>query len=144
VGFPGETQDTFECCMRTLEDLSLHYLHVFTYSVRAGTVAAGMGNQVRGPIASSRHQRISELGRQQAWCFAESQVGEPLVVLTEKRSDEMSVEGWSDNYLRVDISDQEGEIGVNEFVTARVSGVSSGRRVYGTAERDGYVRCRPA
>ncbi|MEE8210225.1 MAG: tRNA (N(6)-L-threonylcarbamoyladenosine(37)-C(2))-methylthiotransferase MtaB, partial [bacterium] len=40
VGFPGETDDDFEATMALIEGLPMTYLHVFSYSPRAGTPAA--------------------------------------------------------------------------------------------------------
>ena len=129
VGFPGETEEIFDQCVRTIEELKFHYLHVFTYSVRPGTKAARMPDQVPGPIAAARHRRLSEVARGQSMVFAEAHVGKKLVVLTESRMDNTSVEGWSDNYLRARIHDPEGGIPLNEFVAVEVLGCVSGRGV---------------
>lgn len=132
VGFPGETDGMFEQCVRTIEQLQCHYLHVFTYSKRPGTNAADMPDQVPGSIAGARHRRLSDVGSRLSMVFAEGSVGKELVVLTESRTGETSVEGWSDNYLRAEIHDPKGSIRLNEFVTVRVSACVSGGRVSGT------------
>src|SRR5690606_30196074 len=41
VGFPGESEEAFAATEALLAALPLAYLHVFTYSRRAGTDAAG-------------------------------------------------------------------------------------------------------
>ncbi|MBT3376697.1 MAG: tRNA (N(6)-L-threonylcarbamoyladenosine(37)-C(2))-methylthiotransferase MtaB [Lentisphaerae bacterium] len=131
VGFPGEDERAFSRCMETMEELAFDYLHVFTYSPRPGTAAADMPGQVEGATASVRHRRLSALAQEQSIGFAESQVGKDLVVLIETRREGNIVAGWSDNYLRVEIGDPDNEVSANEFVTARVTQVLSGRRVVG-------------
>ena len=46
VGFPGETDDDFECSRRYLERSPLTHVHVFPYSDRPGTPAAAMPDKV--------------------------------------------------------------------------------------------------
>ena len=53
VGFPGETDTEFEETRRMIEDLPFTYLHVFTFSPRPGTPAAGHAQ----PSPSKRRPR---------------------------------------------------------------------------------------
>ena len=46
VGFPGETEADFTATMALVEAQPLSYLHVFPYSVRPGTAAAGLSGRV--------------------------------------------------------------------------------------------------
>jgi threonylcarbamoyladenosine tRNA methylthiotransferase MtaB len=52
VGFPGETEELFLETYNFLNELDISYLHVFTYSERANTLAAGMEGVV--PIPSEK------------------------------------------------------------------------------------------
>jgi threonylcarbamoyladenosine tRNA methylthiotransferase MtaB len=45
VGFPGETEQTFEKSLEFFAVLPLTYFHVFPYSSRRGTVAASLPDQ---------------------------------------------------------------------------------------------------
>jgi len=54
VGFPGESEAEFEESRSFIECLPFTYLHVFTYSARPGTPAAGMPHQV--PMAVRKHR----------------------------------------------------------------------------------------
>jgi len=58
VGFPGETDAHFEDTYKFLNELDVSYLHVFTYSERENTLAAGMDGVV--PV-SVRHERSKRL-----------------------------------------------------------------------------------
>ncbi len=130
VGFPGETEAVFEQCAATLAGLPLAYLHVFRYSPRPGTPAARLAGQVAAELARERHRRLTEVGRKLAGAFAESQVGKRLEVLTENRNAGGNREGWSDNYLRVEIVDS-AALPANALVEVQVEQVVEARHVRG-------------
>jgi len=108
VGFPGETEATFQACCEAVRRLPINHLHVFTFSARRGTPAAALPNRVPGDLARCRAAELSRLGRDKAAAFAHSQVGRCLEVLTEAVSTAGLWEGWSDNYLRVTIGADAG------------------------------------
>ena len=56
VGHPGEEDDDFAATLRVVEELPLSYLHVFPYSDRKGTEAAGRGGHV-APRGDPRAER---------------------------------------------------------------------------------------
>ncbi len=59
VGFPGETDDDFRETYELINVSPLTYLHVFPFSSRPGTVAAGLPNQVPDHVARFRAKRIT-------------------------------------------------------------------------------------
>ncbi len=46
AGFPGETPEDFKQTMELVQNLPLSYAHIFSYSPRPGTPAAGFADQV--------------------------------------------------------------------------------------------------
>jgi threonylcarbamoyladenosine tRNA methylthiotransferase MtaB len=54
VGFPGETEEEFQATCEFVQEVELADIHVFPYSVRSGTKAAQMPNQVS---AEKKHER---------------------------------------------------------------------------------------
>ena len=58
AGFPGETAEQFERTLEFCENLPLSYAHVFPYSVRPGTRAASMSDQVDGAERKARAARL--------------------------------------------------------------------------------------
>nr|MBP3599345.1 tRNA (N(6)-L-threonylcarbamoyladenosine(37)-C(2))-methylthiotransferase MtaB [Eubacterium sp.] len=54
VGFPGETEEEFETTRNFVKDVALADIHVFPYSVRTGTKAATMANQISPDIKHKR------------------------------------------------------------------------------------------
>ncbi len=58
VGFPGETEAEHSETLAWVRGLALADVHVFTFSPRPGTRAAGMPDPVPRPVARQRRQRI--------------------------------------------------------------------------------------
>jgi len=134
LGFPGETDETFERCWETVAAMPFAYLHIFSYSARPGTAASTLPGRVDGRIVGSRRHRLEDLASAKALAFAGAQVGARLSVLTETLNAAGHAEGWSDNYLRVEIVDSEAPPAPNVFVSVDVSGVRTGRAVYGRVQ----------
>jgi threonylcarbamoyladenosine tRNA methylthiotransferase MtaB len=131
VGFPGETDARFRACVETVKRLPVNHLHVFTFSPRQGTPAATMPGTVPGDLAAARAAELTRLGRLQAEAFARAQVGQTLHIITETRSSDGTWEGWSDNYLRVEVPDAP-ERAVNQWLSVHIEAHLGGRRLRGT------------
>lgn len=61
VGFPGETEDDHASAMSFIDSLELLNCHVFSYSVRPGTEAAGMKDQVPSEVKERRHKAMQSV-----------------------------------------------------------------------------------
>lgn len=59
VGFPGETEEDFLDTLEMAEKIRFLDIHVFTYSKRAGTVAATLPNQIPEQVKKERSARLS-------------------------------------------------------------------------------------
>lgn len=101
AGFPGETEGDFEDSLAFVEDMGFAKVHAFPYSVREGTEAAELPDQVPYEVKRQRMGRLLELSDALEHRFRESQVGETLEVLWEERVRDGLWRGTSDNYLRV-------------------------------------------
>lgn len=103
VGFPGETDESFRGSLDFIERLPLTYLHVFPYSIRAGTPAASMPAQVPHEAKKERSARARALGLDKKKQFYRAQVGHRLTVLVERVCEDRSgfVRGYSENYVPV-------------------------------------------
>ena len=66
VGFPGETQEEFERSKAFLEEIGFYEIHVFRYSARKGTVAAGMPGQLTNAVKEERSSVLLSLTERQA------------------------------------------------------------------------------
>lgn len=104
VGFPGETEEDFEHTYNWIKKCHFNQLHVFPYSMRSGTPAAKMANQVPGDVKKDRVKRLMALSDELKHDFALSQVGRTLEVLFEEEKDGYKI-GHASNYLRVKVKD---------------------------------------
>jgi threonylcarbamoyladenosine tRNA methylthiotransferase MtaB len=75
VGFPGETDDDFARLAAYLDASPLTHVHVFPYSDRPGTEAAGMRGKVPGAVIRERARRVREIAQRLTNAFRERQIG---------------------------------------------------------------------
>lgn len=95
AGFPTETDAMFENTLSAVGDMGLVHLHVFPFSVRAGTPAARMP-QVPGAVRRERAARLREAGDRALSGYLAAQVGGTAEVLVETGR-----EGHTPHYARV-------------------------------------------
>jgi threonylcarbamoyladenosine tRNA methylthiotransferase MtaB len=100
VGFPGETEAEFGQSYQLCRRMEFARIHVFTYSLRQGTQAALMPDQVGDRVKRERSQRMLALARERAQNFRRQFLGKTMPVLWEKQSDGIW-SGLTDNYIRV-------------------------------------------
>jgi len=130
VGFPGETDSMFENTRRMIEDLPFTTLHVFSYSPRKGTEAAGFANNVPKAVKKERNKILTELGNQKARQYQESILGQTVPVLVENSRDPQTgrLRGHSDTYIPV--SFEGGDEWMNRIIPVRVTDISK-QQVFG-------------
>ena len=102
VGFPGETEETFQETVAFCREARFLRLHVFPYSPRPGTPAADFPDQVPG---DEKHRRVRELvrvGRATSRELLSDLIAAktPLSVVFETRDGE-TFTGHSENYIEV-------------------------------------------
>jgi threonylcarbamoyladenosine tRNA methylthiotransferase MtaB len=101
VGFPGETDELFKETYQFLNELDISYLHVFTYSERANTLAATMDGSVPGHVRAERSKMLHILSDKKRRHFYEQFVGTSRPILFEREVDEGNLFGFTDNYIKV-------------------------------------------
>jgi threonylcarbamoyladenosine tRNA methylthiotransferase MtaB len=101
VGFPGETDAHFEDTFQFLHGLDVSYFHVFTYSERTNTLATEMADVVPISVRNERNKRLRNLSYQKMRYFEEQHLGQTRPVLFEHKNKNGVMEGYSDNYIKV-------------------------------------------
>ncbi|MBN9214057.1 MAG: tRNA (N6-isopentenyl adenosine(37)-C2)-methylthiotransferase MiaB [Microbacterium sp. SCN 70-200] len=81
VGFPGETDEDFEDTLRVVEQARFASAFTFQYSIREGTPAATMPNQVPKAVVQERYERLVALQDRISLEENQAQVGRTLEVL---------------------------------------------------------------
>ncbi|WNJ20940.1 tRNA (N(6)-L-threonylcarbamoyladenosine(37)-C(2))-methylthiotransferase MtaB [Pontibacter sp. G13] len=101
VGFPGETDAHFEDTYQFLHGLDISYLHVFTYSERANTLAADMEGTVPVKERHHRSKRLRMLSEKKKRYFYQQFEGETRPILFEEKEEDGNMHGFTDNYVKV-------------------------------------------
>jgi threonylcarbamoyladenosine tRNA methylthiotransferase MtaB len=107
VGFPGETEESFERTYELLSSLPFSYFHVFSYSQRYGTKAARLPERVSTEAIKERSHRLRDLSAEKRRAFARRFVGSEVEVLFEQKDESGLWTGLTGNYLRVGVASAE-------------------------------------
>ena len=107
VGFPGESAEDFNQTKDFIRSLRLSYLHVFTYSERDHTIAERMPNVVPMVIRRNRSEQLREISKKLKQQFYRRFLGEIRPVLFEQNNDQIKIEGFTDNYIKVSVSSED-------------------------------------
>jgi tRNA-2-methylthio-N6-dimethylallyladenosine synthase len=86
LGFPGETEEQFRNTMRFIEEMRFDSAFMFAYSIRPGTKAAEMDDQVPQEVKIDRLNQLVALQNEITVEINRSHVGEVFEVLVEGRS----------------------------------------------------------
>jgi tRNA-2-methylthio-N6-dimethylallyladenosine synthase len=81
VGFPGETDEDFEDTMRVVEQARFASAFTFQYSIREGTPAATMPDQVPKHVVQERYERLAALQERISVEENQKQLGRELQIL---------------------------------------------------------------
>lgn len=102
VGFPGESEAEFSESYEFCRDIQFAAIHVFSYSARPGTLAAGMPGKINENIKKQRSLQMLELAAESAERFARRFKGKTMDVLWENelRPGSAIYSGLTDNYIR--------------------------------------------
>jgi len=102
VGFPGESDAEFRESYEFCRAMEFAAMHVFSYSPRPGTLAAGMPAKVEERVKKHRSLQMLELAAGSAERFAQKFAGKTREVLWENevRPGSGIYSGLTDNYIR--------------------------------------------
>lgn len=106
VGFPGETDEEFLATREFLSEAGLADIHVFKYSPRGGTRAAGMEGQVLPEVKNKRSDILLEDVRGYQREYRSAFLGKEEKVLFEETVTEDGVEflaGLNERYVKIGV-----------------------------------------
>jgi threonylcarbamoyladenosine tRNA methylthiotransferase MtaB len=122
VGFPGEDEAALEATARVAEDLEMSKIHVFPYSPRPGTTAAGMEGRPPPDGLRDRARRLRDLSDRLGFAHRARRVGGRDRVLLERRHPDGTLGGLGADYTRFVLPSGAGEPG--EMVAVAVEAVA--------------------
>lgn len=127
VGFPGETEEEFERTKAFLDGIGFFEMHIFKYSRRAGTRAAGMPDQVSNLLKTKRSEELFALEQKHSVEFRAYYVGREVEVLLEEEKEVNGVRymlGHTGAYVKVavPVDGRASELQSNRVIRSRIQG----------------------
>lgn len=99
TGFPGETDEDFNQTLKVAEEAAFSHIHTFRYSMRNGTRAARMDNQVTSKLKAERSEKIRDLSLGNEKKYYRSMLGKKQRMLIEKPDAGGYAKGYGENYI---------------------------------------------
>ena len=124
VGFPGEKEENFKNTLDLIKKIQPLKVHIFSYSSRPGTKAAGFKDCVDPEMIRNRCGRLEKLAGECRNNFMRKFIGKTVNVLIEGKSKDNvdNLKGVTDNYLPVRLRFRPGL--KNKIVRARLKSIS--------------------
>ena len=121
IGFPGEDDKSFQITLNFLKQIPLTYLHIFTFSPREGTRAAGMPGKPPGEAVRGRLDALKSLDQAKRHEFRKSQAGKVRPFLIEKPERKAGIiTALSDNYIRIQLTGDKYQNPPGQVVPMRI------------------------
>ena len=123
VGFPGETEASFQTLLDFIRETKFERLGVFAYSQEDGTRAGAMSGQLTDKVKQKRRNLAMAAQHKVAVAVSESFVGREIKVLVEgqaatKQLQQANVSSWEHGLMRED-STQNSKLETRNYQVAR-------------------------
>jgi len=106
VGFPGETEEEWQQSLEAVEAIGFGHIHIFSYSSREGTKAAGLPNQINNDVKKLRSQTMHLLADKLKTDFHQAQLNSTVDVLWESQKPvgegQVRYSGYTPNFCKVE------------------------------------------
>ena len=104
VGFPGETEQTFKESCDFAREIGFSHIHTFKYSVRTGTKAATMPNQVPEKVKSERSEVMRRISLENKTKYFRMMQGHSQRMLIERIDSKGVARGYGENYIPITLN----------------------------------------
>ena len=130
TGFPGETDEDHRKSVELIRKLHADTVNITRFSVRPGTDAATMKDQIQGNVSKERSTELTETKMEVEYGVNENLVGKRFRVLVTEKGKKGTVITRTENYRPVGI---EEDLPLGTFLDVVVTGCAStyvvGKRV---------------
>lgn len=108
VGFPGETETEWQQTLDFVAQIQFAHVHIFSYSPRAGTKAAGLPSAINRTTKRTRSAQLHTLVAAHKKATLQRYLNRDFPVLLEGQpkptaTDQFVWQGYTPNYLRVQV-----------------------------------------
>ncbi|MFR6312025.1 tRNA (N(6)-L-threonylcarbamoyladenosine(37)-C(2))-methylthiotransferase MtaB [Anaerofustis stercorihominis] len=119
VGFPNETDEDFEVTKDFTDKVGFSYVHIFPYSPKHGTPASEMENQIPKEVKTKRAKELKDVMENKREDFLNNMIGKKEKVLIEKKLEDNIYEGYSENYIYVEVKSDKDIF--NQIVNVKIT-----------------------
>ena len=106
VGFPGESEETFQESCDFAREIGFSHIHTFKYSKRTGTKAASMPDQVPENVKTLRSEVMRRISLENKLKYFEQMKGSTQRLLIERIDTKGMARGYGENYIPIQIPAQ--------------------------------------
>lgn len=122
IGFPNENDQDFNSTCSIIQELNFGHVHAFKYSVRKGTRAERMPNQVDERIKTKRSEVLRDIADAAKYEYRNRFIGKEQTVLVEK-TDGTNAKGYGEHYLPIEFKGE--NLKKNHFYKVVITGIES-------------------
>ena len=119
VGFPGETEETFQESCDFAREIGFSHIHTFKYSKRTGTKAAVMPDQVPENEKSRRSEIMRNISLENKLKYFEQMKGRTQRLLIERIDAKGIARGYGENYIPIQVSGK--NLSKNTFINVTLN-----------------------
>ena len=127
VGFPGETDAEWQESREFIESCQFSHVHIFSYSPREVTHAAGLSEQVSSKVKKSRARELADIARAMKKNNMLSGIGQrhPVLLESEVTSTENGTAylGYTPNYMKIKLANPGTSCLKNSICTVKLTGL---------------------
>ncbi|MBU1009611.1 MAG: tRNA (N(6)-L-threonylcarbamoyladenosine(37)-C(2))-methylthiotransferase MtaB [Bacteroidetes bacterium] len=127
VGFPGESEADFAQTVHMARDLAFSHIHTFKYSVRSGTRAERMPEQLNEKIKNQRSEVIRKISDENKRAYLEQMAGKQERLLIERIGSDGIARGYGEHYFPIRLKNK--TLARNQFVDVVVGTVHEGKEL---------------
>ena len=114
VGFPGETDETFQESCDFAKEIGFSHIHTFKYSKRTGTKAAVMPNQVPENVKTERSEIMRGISLENKLKYYQGMQGTKQRLLIERIDSKGVAKGYGEHYIPIQFKG--GQCNKNSFI----------------------------
>ena len=124
TGFPTENNSLFKETYDFINSLNITYIHCFSYSKRANTIAASMKEQVNNEDKRYRTNELLKISKEKTLKYYNDNINKELSLLPERfDQDNKIVKGHTENYIPITLYNQQALN--NEFYKVKIDSVAN-------------------
>ena len=129
ISFSRKTNHNISCkieeTVSLVKEIGFSHVHTFKYSIRNGTRAARMEDQIAGKVKTERSEIIRNLAETNKLVYRSSFIDKQQRVLIEQINDKGLAKGYGQHYVPVEFPAQ--SLKQNDFAEVQIKGISSGK-----------------